>query len=305
MKRMIGWIAVLAISAAFIPLPGLALGAGDDLSVASFEEVQAQAVASKGQRLSYGALPQQFGLLRVPANAGRHPVVVLIHGGCWLADYDLSYMEGLAAALTARGFATWNIEFRRLGDEGGGWPGTFEDVRSALQFLGTLAKQYSLDLSKVSVLGHSSGGQLALWLAAESGQRNTGGGARSNSVPIRTVVSLAGITDLQTYRKGPPGSCHSAVDDLLGGSPSTQPARYAGASPIERLPLRVQQIIIQGSKDHVVAANSAVKYSEAARRAGDRVQLVTVDGGHFDVVLASGPIFQALEKALAQGLASP
>lgn len=301
MTNFVGQAILLALAAVGFAQPTLALSKAD-LTVASFEEVQAQTVASKGQKLSYGTLPQQFGLLRVPADAGKHPVVMLIHGGCWLADYDLFYMEGLAAALTAKGYATWNIEFRRLGDDGGGWPGTFEDVRTALQFLNTLATKYSLDLSKVSVLGHSSGGQLALWLSAENGHR---GAARTKSTPIRTVVSLAGITDLKTYRRGPSGSCHSAVDDLLGGSPSAHAARYAETSPIERLPLGVHQIIIQGNKDHVVSMESAVEYSKAARKAGDNAQLIAVDGGHFDVVIAHGPAFQALERELAHSLASP
>lgn len=298
MKKIFGCLALLVVSALGFPRTTLALDAGDH-TFASFEDVLTQPIASEGQRFSYGPLTQQFGLLRVPTNAGKHPVVMLIHGGCWLADYDLSYMEGVSAALAALGYATWNIEFRRLGDDGGGWPGTFEDVRRALQFLGTLATKYSLDLSEVSVLGHSSGGQLALWLAAESGHREANRIARSNDVPIHTVVSLAGITNLQTYRRGSPGSCHSAVDDLLGGSPSTQAARYANASPMKRVPLGVQQIIVQGKNDHVVSVETAIQYSKAARKAGDPVQLITLNGGHFDVVMARGPAFQALKKALS------
>ena len=269
--------------------PAWALGQGD-LTTASYEEVLAQPVVSTGRRIAYGQLPQQFGMLRVPPQAGVHPVVMLIHGGCWLADYDFSYVEALAAALTARGYATWNIEYRRVGDEGGGWPGTSADVWQALQFLRMLAPRYSLDLSALSLLGHSSGGQLALWLGAEHGR----------DLPIRSVLSLAGITDLRTYRRGSPGSCHSAVDGLMGGAPDLHPDRYAAASPMARLPLGVMQFIVQGRGDHVVSPDAAQRYARAARQAGDAVQLIEVEGGHFDVVMARGPVFEEICRVLAQ-----
>lgn len=289
------WLTILAWLL-LSPAPGARAAA--DLTDASFEDVLAQDVAVAGEKIAYGALPQQFGRLRVPAGKGPHPVVMLIHGGCWWADYDLSYMEALSSALAAAGYATWNIEFRRLGDAGGGWPGTFEDVRSALEFLRKLAPRHSLDPARVGIVGHSSGGQLALWVAAGSRDARQ----RSNQVTPRAVVGLAAITDLQVYRDGPAGSCHSAVDELLGGSPAQQAARYADVSPIQRLPLGVAQFLLQGNRDAVVDPRSAADYADAARKAGDQAQRVVIDGGHFDVVMARGRAFTALEGALRDGL---
>ena len=126
-------------------------------------------------RIAYGPGPQQFGELRLPDGAGPHPVVIVVHGGCWLAEYDLGYMSSLAAALTADGVATWSIEYRRVGDDGGGWPGTFDDVGAAADHLREIAAEHELDLERVVAVGHSAGGHLALWLAARHGLSVDGG----------------------------------------------------------------------------------------------------------------------------------
>ncbi len=117
-------------------------------------------------RLSYGTDEFQFGDLRLPKGAGPHPVAIVIHGGCWMSEYGLSYMGHLSAALTEAGVATWCVEYRRVGNQGGGWPGTFEDVARAADHLRKIAKTYPLDLNQVIAVGHSAGGHLALWLAA-------------------------------------------------------------------------------------------------------------------------------------------
>src|SRR5579872_5792979 len=117
-------------------------------------------------RLRYGPDPLHFGDLRLPGGTGPHPVVVMVHGGFWRARFNLEYAGHLCAALAALGIATWNVEYRRLGDTGGGWPGTLLDVAAAADHLRTLAAPYHLDLSRVVAMGHSAGGHLALWLAA-------------------------------------------------------------------------------------------------------------------------------------------
>src|SRR6185437_307494 len=117
-------------------------------------------------RLAYGTDPNQFGDLWLPSGAGPHPVVVFLHGGYWRARYDISYTHPIAADLAARGIAVWNLEYRRVGQSGGGWPGTFEDVARGFDALHDLAQQHSLDLARVVVMGHSAGGHLAFWLAA-------------------------------------------------------------------------------------------------------------------------------------------
>jgi acetyl esterase/lipase len=179
------------------------------------------------QRISYGPDPLQFGDLRLPEGGGPHPVVVVIHGGFWRAIYDLEYIAPVCDALTAAGAATWNLEYRRIGNPGGGWPGTFDDVRAGALHLRGMDRQFNLDLHRVIALGHSAGGHLALRLGSSRG------------LPLAGIVSLAGVADLRK-------ACElrlskDVVADFLAGSPQEIPDRYAQASPIERLPIGIPQ----------------------------------------------------------------
>jgi acetyl esterase/lipase len=154
--------------------------------------------------LSYGSDANQFGELRLPKTEGPFAVVLNIHGGFWRAKYDFKHAGHLCAALTAKGIATWNVEYRRVGNPGGGWPGTFEDIVSAHRFLPQIAKRYNLDPSKVVIMGHSAGGQLALCLAA-------------HEPSVKRVVSLAGILDLEEAFNE--HLSNDAVVEFLGGTP--------------------------------------------------------------------------------------
>jgi len=184
-----------------------------------------------GEHIAYGTHPSQFGELRVPAGAGPFPLLMLIHGGCWLSDFDYAYMSHWAAAITARGYATWTIEYRRLGASGGGGPATFTDVGNALDALRELAARRRLDLRHVAAAGHSAGGQLALWLAARPRLPASSAIRGADPLPIQAAIGLAAITDLAQYRIGPADSCHASVDPLLGGAPATVAERYAQTSP--------------------------------------------------------------------------
>jgi acetyl esterase/lipase len=250
-------------------------------------------------RIPYGDGPQQFAELRVPAGKGPFPVMVLIHGGCWQNAFDYVYITRLAAWLTQRGVATWTIEYRRLGDEGGGWPGTFLDVANATDALRPLAEKATLDLQRVYAGGHSAGGQLALWLATRSKLADTSELFVKDPLPIRGVLGLAAITDLAQYRIGPPKSCHSSVEPLLGGTPDEVADRYAATSPIERLPLGVRQVFIQGGKDPIVSADSVRAYVDAAKKAGDDAVVLPLESlGHFETSVVLPSTEQAFEQAL-------
>lgn len=252
-----------------------------------------------GERITYGKGPQQFGELRVPKGDGPYPVVVVIHGGCWQNAFDYVYMTRLAGWLTEHGVATWTIEYRRLGDDGGGWPGTFLDVATAADALRDFAARSRLDLKRVYATGHSAGGQLALWLASRATLAASSELYRKDPIAIRGVLGLAAITDLAKYRIGPPNSCHSSVEPLLGGGPDKAPARYAETSPAQRLPLAVPQIFIQGEKDPIVEAASVREYVEAANKSGDRAMIFELPGaGHFEACVALPQTATVFEEAL-------
>ena len=270
----------------------------------SWSELDAMPYPAKpGQRIPYGASAAKFGELRLP-DAKRHgkgpyPVLVMIHGGCWLADYDYGYFTRLAAWITEQGWATWNIEYRRLGDPGGGWPNTFMDVGEAADALYLIAKTDPLDLKRVYAAGHSAGGQLALWLASRGKLPNDSELARSEPLPIRGVLGLAAITDLASYRVGPADSCNASVDRLLGGSPEQQPRRYAETSPLARLPLGVPQVFVQGALDAIVPTAGVQAYVDAAVQAGDAASLIALPGaGHFEPAVPHPASAAALQQAL-------
>lgn len=253
-----------------------------------------------GIRVSYGEAPQQFGELRIPSGEGPFPVFILIHGGCWLADFDLTYFTRLAAWLTDHGFATWTIEFRRLGDAGGGWPGTFLDVAHAADALREIAKTKPIDTRRVYAAGHSAGGQLALWLASRGKLAKESELFVEAPIEIRGVLGLAAITDLYEYRKGPAKSCHASVEPLLGGAPEAVELHYSETSPMQRLPLSVPQVFIQGERDPIVSPDSVRAYVAAATKAGDKAKLLALpNAGHFET---SVPI-EASEAALREALA--
>ena len=260
-------------------------------------------------RIAYGSDPLQFGELRVPSTRGPHPVAIVVHGGCWvakLADLDeravaIDNMRPLAAALTEAGIATWNIEYRRLGNAGGGWPGTFQDVGGAADFVRTLAANNNLDLTRVIAMGHSAGGHLVMWLAARSKLPRTSDLYTNNPLPLRGVVSLDGPPDLKATIQLQQPICGSPViTNLLGGSPDERPERYRAASPIELLPLGIPQEFFAGR----MFAAQAAPYEAATKRAGDTVRAtVLANAGHFVFIDPQSEIWPQVLAAV-RGLVS-
>lgn len=261
-----------------------------------YSELLEPPVPSAGIHIAYGSRPLQFGELRLPNKRGRFPVAVIIHGGCWLKQYDLRHAAREAAALTASGIATWTIEYRRVGDVGGGWPGTFEDVSHATDYLTQLAARYSLDLNRVVLVGHSAGGQLALWLASRSRDPKAQPNPDPAPIAVRGVVSLAGITDMRAYGARS-GGCNSAVARLLGGTPAEVAERYDAVSPVVLLPIRVPVRLIHGGADAIVPVEQSRDYAARAVP-GDVTATIVPDAGHFDLVAPGSAAWPIVERAV-------
>jgi acetyl esterase/lipase len=253
-------------------------------------------------RLTYGSDPLQFGHLRLPPGPGPHPIAVLIHGGCWRSQFDLSHLSSAAAALTSRGVATWNVEYRRVGSDGG-WPGTFQDVGQAVDFVRELARRVPIDASRTVLVGHSAGGHLALWAA---GRRRLPEGSpvrRGDPLAVRGVVALAPVADLSAAAAE--SICGDAIPRLLGGAPVDVPDRYRQGSPIHLLPLGVPQRLIAGADDTIVPLPLIEAYAARSRAAGDATTLTSLRGmGHFELVGPSTAAWPAVERATLELLES-
>jgi acetyl esterase/lipase len=232
-------------------------------------------------RFTYGADPEQFGELRLPSGDGPHPTIVYVHGGGYRAAVTLSGAVGICTALTNAGYATWSMEYRRLGN-GGGWPMTFDDVRAAAHHLTKLAESQPIDLSRLLVAGQSAGAQLALWLGKTSASGQT-------SLPaFRGVLALAPASNLRRS-----GNAH----ELLGGSPDDVGERYAATSPVEFLPIGLPQLVVHGTQDSQVPYALSQTYVSTAKERGDDIELVTIEGAdHLDLW---NPASQAFPSVVA------
>jgi len=219
----------------------------------------------------------QYGLLWVPDNIAPGetvPLVVLIHGGCWLSQFDIQHSKALGSALAEAGYAVWSLEYRRTGDAGGGWPGSFEDIKKGLAFKSRL-QDFPVDPERVVIVGHSAGGHLALLAGAE--EHN-----------VEAVVGLAAITDIVEYSRGE-NSCQAATIDFMGGAYETDPAAYRAANPVDKS-LHVHTVLLQGDMDNIVP--------RAQSQVPGTATVLLEGAGHFDWIHPATPAYQLLLSTL-------
>jgi len=250
-------------------------------------QIARSALRRAPSRHPYGAHPHQVCDLHLPFGRGPHPVAIVLHGGYWQAPYTKLIMRPLCLDLAKRGFAAWNVEYRRLGRDGGGWPQTFEDVAAAIDML---AEIDGLDLERITLVGHSAGGQLALWAAGRSELPADAPGAFPR-VRAQRVLALAAVSDLT--------GAGNVAARLLGGSPSDVPQRWAQADPIRALPLRVPGTLVHGLRDATVEVQRSREYAAAAEAAGAPVTLIEVPGDHRELIDPSTPSWRAAAGWLA------
>jgi S-adenosylmethionine:tRNA ribosyltransferase-isomerase len=271
--------------------------AGEGSSHLSTEEAVSRTGPPPDLSVPWGSHPLQVGDLRLPEGPGPHPVAVLLHGGCWRSVADRHYLEPLAAELNALGWATWNVGYRPADGPDGAWPALLDDVAAGVDHLRRLSLRGAgagsagepgrsggesallgadLDLRRVVAVGHSAGGHLALWLATRRDPE---------MLPIRGVVALAGVADLEAFAELEEAGCRGAVEELLGGPPDRHPDRVRRASPLHHLPLDVPQLLVVGGDDPDVPPAHVAAWARVAREAGDPVRMLRLPGaGHFEPV---------------------
>lgn len=251
--------------------------------------------AAPDHEYEYGADEQQFGELYLPASSPPHSAIVLVHGGCYYANYDLRPVSLIARNLAQEGFAVWNIEYRRAGN-GGNFPNMFRDVAAATDYLRVIADQHGLDLSRVIAIGHSAGGHLALWLAGRNRLAESSLLYSPHPLPIAGVIGLAPIADISHALDT--GLCGDALPLVLGSQEPDTRHNIKDASPVDLLPLGVPQIHLIGAEDNLIRANLQ-RYVAAASAAGDELERIVLQGaGHFELVAVDSPEWQRVVTAL-------
>ncbi|SFM38882.1 alpha/beta hydrolase [Rugamonas rubra] len=243
------------------------------------------------RHIAYGDAPSQFVELFMPAGAGPFPLVVLIHGGCWTVEFGgIAQMHNMAEALSRQGIAVWNVEYRRVDEAGGGYPGTYRDVAEAIDLLRDVAPQHGLDLGRLVLLGHSAGGHLAQWAAARARLPEASPLYVAEPLPATGLISLGGLADLRREEALIKSSCARDMVQLTGLPSAARPDVFADTSPGELLPVGLPTALIHGQFDTVSPPRAGADFAKRARIAGDKVEFIVLPGAsHYDEVAAGSP----------------
>ena len=230
--------------------------------------------------VAYGSDRLQVADLWLPGGRGPHPTVLMVHGGCWQTEIaDRTIMNWIADDLRQRGIAVWNIDYRGVDRPGGGYPGTYLDGAAAADALRSNAVRYNLDLSRLTAVGHSAGGHLALWLAGRPRLPVTSPLRRGDPLPIRTVVSLGGLPDLEEAARPPGSGCGTEVIEKISGG------RYAETSVPRLAPLGIRQVLVNGEQDRIIPSAYATDYTATMRARGDAIVVRMIDRtGHVELI---------------------
>ncbi|WP_426191080.1 alpha/beta hydrolase family protein [Massilia sp. DWR3-1-1] len=255
--------------------------------------------------LAYGKAPSQYAELFRPSGPGPFPVAVLVHGGCWTRQYGgIVQLRNLAGALQGHGIAVWNVEYRRVDEAGGGYPGTYQDLNAALDLLGAQATAQQLDLRRMVAIGHSAGGQLVQWLAGRSRIAASSPLFQSAIVPVSQIISLGGLADLRREQALIKSSCERDLVDLTGLPSAQRPDVFADTNAAELIPNGSHTTLITGELDTVSPPRVAHDYAARARAAGDRAEVIILPGAsHYDEVAAGSPSFRLILPAILRALA--
>jgi len=265
----------------------------------TFDQVAALQAPAPDRIVAYGPAPQQFGHLRLPKGPAPFPVIIYVHGGCYRAEYSIAHAAAAEQALADSGYAVWSLEYRRLGDAGGGWPGTFQDLAAGADHLRVLAVTHRLDLTSVVAMGHSAGANSALWLAARRRIPKTSELYAAEPLPVAGVVALAPAGDFaEMHAKD---GCGGIMEELMGGLPALVPDRYRAASPGQLLPIGLPYSVVIGELDSSFNEFGR-SFAARAKAAGDSGLLVidAPGAGHFDVIAPVSPTWTIVLRAVRE-----
>lgn len=256
------------------------------------------------KRIEYGSAPSQFVELFKPTGPGPHPVVVLIHGGCWTVQFGgIEQMRNMAGALAKQGIAVWNVEYRRYDEEGGGYPGMYQDVATAVDLLKHEAKVSALDLNRVVAVGHSAGGHLAQWAVSRHKLPEWSPAWAPQPLPIKTVISLGGLADLRNEAALIRRTCDRETAQIAGAPSAARPDVFLDTSPAEMLPAGVRTVLIHGEHDDISPTVTGENYARRARAAGDVAEVLVLPGGsHYDEVSAESKAWVIVNDQIHKAL---
>jgi acetyl esterase/lipase len=299
LKKMGGTLLAAAIAGNV----GAAAG-GTGIAPMTLQDYLALNGPAPSRHVAYGAAPSQFAELFQPAGDGPFPVAVIIHGGCWTREFGgITQMRNMAGDLAGQGIAVWNVEYRRYDEAGGGYPGMYHDVATAIDRLRVLAPEHQLDLSRIVLVGHSAGGHLAQWAGARARLPRSSPLFVADPLPVPTVISLGGLADLRNEAALIKSSCDRDTAQLAGVASAERPDVYADTSPAEMLPSGVRTVLIHGELDTISPLRAGRDYARRAQAAGDAAEVIVLPGGsHYDEVAATSPSWSIVSAQIRKAL---
>jgi len=268
----------------------------------SISEYMALSGPEPTAHIAYGNAPSQYAELFQPAGDGPFPVVVLLHGGCWIREFEgIRQFRKMSGALAAQGISVWNVEYRRADEAGGGYPGMYLDMIAALDALKANAAKYRLDTNRIVAVGHSAGGFLAQWTAGRAKIPASSPLYRTDLLPVRQIVGLGSINNL---REGT-GPCGIGVSKLTGAASTSRPDVFSDTNPADLLPNGSITVLINGDLDGQVPPDVATRFAARAHAAGDRVTTIVLkNANHFDEVAATAPSWQTILTVIRDALSA-
>ena len=295
----------LALTGAVLALLAATPASAQNVSYAglTYQDLLRRPTPAPSAHIPYGPERLQFVELWLPKGPGPFPVAIMLHGGCWRADLPgLELMNLAAADLARRGVAVWNIEYRRVGEAGGGYPGTYADVAKAVDLLPTEASKYGLKLDRIVAIGHSAGGHLALWAAARRRLPATSPLKTGNPLKIDAVVTLGGFSDLKRQHDAIASPCGRGVVEAMTGQPGPgRPDVFADTSPAALLPIGARQILVHGAWDPISPPTIDLAYAGQASRLGDRIERrIKPQAGHFELIAPPEPAWTSTAELVVR-----